>query len=89
MWKRKLTIQFPKSSGLGQTSWERWVGEKTNECKRMAMQRTNIAMRSVVGRWKRIMSGACAFQKNSKEIERDSFPRKDDLHKVHTYLCGH
>jgi hypothetical protein len=42
MWKRKLTIRFPKSSGVGQTSWERWVVEKTNECKRMAMHATVV-----------------------------------------------
>ena len=86
MWKRKLTIQFPKSSGVGQTSWERWVGEKTIECKRMAMQRNSIAMRSVVKRGKRIMRGAFQigrFRRSSKEIH---FARKDDLHNVHTYV---
>ena len=70
MWKRKLTIKFPKSSGVGQTSWERWVGEKTNECKQIVIGNPTqqYCERSVVGRWKRIMRGA--YRRVSKDLSR-------------------
>jgi hypothetical protein len=59
-------------------------GWKTNECKRMAMQRNSIARMSVVE----------AMEKNNErrifEEIRKRFARQgNDLHKVRTYLCGH
>ena len=82
----KLTIRFPKSSGVGQTSWERWVGEKQMNVSEWQCNATVLRGGPSSERWKRIMKGALgAFRIIRKRFAR----QKNDLHKVHNYLCGH
>ena len=61
----KLTIRFPKSSGVGQT-WERWVGEKQMNVSEWQCNATVLPGGPSSERWKRIMRGA--FRIDSKEI---------------------